>query len=118
MKANRFPFKNTFGEFPGGPVVRTPCFHCWAWAVSLLGEIRSHTSYSAAKDNNKTTDVAAVFSLKECLLAWMGGEFGEEWIHVYIYIAELVWCVPETITMLLIGYTPIQKKKFYKRTVC
>ena len=64
VKANRFPFKNTFGEFPGGPVVRTPCFHCWAWAVSLLGEIRSHTSYSATKDNNKTTDVAAVFSLK------------------------------------------------------
>ena len=84
VKANWFAFKNTFGEFPGGPVARTWCFHCWAWVVSLIGEIRSHTPGSAA-NNNKATALAAVFSLKEPLPAWTGGEFGAEWIHVSIY---------------------------------
>ena len=37
--------------------------------------------------------------------AWMGGEFGGEWIHVYM--AESLCPAPETITTLLIGYTPI-----------
>ena len=36
--------------------------------------------------------------------AWMGGEFGGEWIHVYI-------CSPETVTTLLIGYTLIKQLK-------
>ena len=30
-------------EFPGGPVIRTPCFHCQGHRVqSLSGELRSH----------------------------------------------------------------------------
>ena len=29
-----------------------------------------------------------------------------------IYMAELLCCAPETITTLLIGYTPIENKKF------
>ena len=34
--------KNHSREFPGGPVVGTPCFHCsGAWAQSLVGELRS-----------------------------------------------------------------------------
>ena len=36
--------------------------------------------------------------------AWMGGEFGGEWIDTY---AESIGCPPETITTLLIGYTPV-----------
>ena len=40
--------------------------------------------------------------------AWMGGEFGGEWIHVYVCMAESLCCPPETITTLLISYTPIQ----------
>ena len=39
----------------------------------------------------------------------MGGEFGKEWMLVYM--AEFLWCPPETITKLLIGYTPTQNKK-------
>ena len=38
--------------------------------------------------------------------AWMGGEFGGEWTCVYM--ADPLCCPPETITTLLIGYTPIQ----------
>ena len=37
--------------------------------------------------------------------AWLGGEFGGEWIHVCL--AELLCYVPETTIALLIGYTPI-----------
>ena len=40
--------------------------------------------------------------------AWMGVEFGGEWIHVYVCMAESLCCPSETITTLLISYTPIQ----------
>ena len=32
---------------------------------------------------------------------------------MYICMAESLCCPPETITTLLIGYTPIQNKKFF-----
>ena len=41
--------------------------------------------------------------------AWMEGEFGGEWIHVHVGLSP-----PETITTLLISYTPIQNKKLKK----
>ena len=43
------------------------------------------------------------------MAAWMGGDFGEEWIHVWLSLC----CSPETITTLLISYTPIQNTKFF-----
>ena len=42
--------------------------------------------------------------------AWMGGEFGGEWIHVYVWLSPFT--VYLKLTALLIGYTPIQNKKF------
>ena len=39
-----------------------------------------------------------------------GKPAGGEWIRVYS--AESLCCSPETITMSLIGYIPIQSKKF------
>ena len=36
--------------------------------------------------------------------AWLGEEFGEEWIHVYVCLSHSA--APETIT-LLISYVPI-----------
>ena len=41
---------------------------------------------------------------------WMGGGFSGEWIH--ICVAESLPCSPKPTTTLLIGYTPIQNKKF------
>ena len=49
-----------------------------------------------------------------CMAAWIGGEFGAEWIHVYVWLSPFVIISPEIITTLLIGYTPIQNKKLYK----
>ena len=37
--------------------------------------------------------------------AWMGEEFGGEWIHVYAWLSP--FSSPETITTLLSSYTPI-----------
>ena len=48
----------------------------------------------------------------------MGGEFGGAWIHVMdtcMGMVKSLHCSPETITTLLIGYTPIQNKKVKKK---
>ena len=42
--------------------------------------------------------------------AWMGGEFGVEWIRVYVRLSP--FAVHLKLTTLLIGYTSIQNKKF------
>ena len=46
-----------------------------------------------------------------CVAAWIGGEFGAELIHLYVWLSPFVIISPEIITTLLIGYTPIQNKK-------
>ena len=48
---------------------------------------------------------------------WSGLPFPSpgQWIHLYIYMAEYIRCSPETITILLIGYTPIQNEKCKKK---
>jgi len=47
----------------------------------------------------------------------MRGESGENgytyihiYTHTYIYMAEFLYCSPETLTILFIGYTPIENK--------
>ena len=37
--------------------------------------------------------------------AWMGGESGEEWIHVYVWLSPFT--VHLKLSLLLISYTPI-----------
>ena len=48
--------------------------------------------------------------------AWIGGEFGGEWIHVYVWLSPIT--VHLKLTTLLIDYIPIQNifgfKKFKK----
>ena len=43
--------------------------------------------------------------------AWMEGEFGEE-VDTCVCMAVSLCGSPETITVLLTGYLPIQNKKF------
>ena len=48
-------------QFPGGPVVRTRCFHCpGARVQSLVRELKSHKLRGAAKKK-------FVFSMKFCI---------------------------------------------------
>ena len=50
-------------------------------------------------------------SIQCYVAAWMGGEFGREWIRVYVWLTYTLRCSPETIRTLLTGYTPIKNKK-------
>ena len=57
-------------DFPGGPVVRTRHANCWgAWVQSLLGELKSHRSHSAAKKKKKNPNFLSQpskFFLTDC----------------------------------------------------
>ena len=45
--------------------------------------------------------------------AWVGEEFGGEWIHGYVGLSPFA-SPPEAVTTLLIVYTPIQRKSLKK----
>ena len=47
--------------------------------------------------------------------AWMGGEFGGEWIHVYVCLSPFAIHLKLSQHCLLIDYTPIQNKKLKKK---
>ena len=46
--------------------------------------------------------------------AWMGGEFGGEQIHIYVWLSPFTVHLRLSQHCLLIGYIPIQNKKFFK----
>ena len=50
-------------------------------------------------------------SVQRDVAAWMGGEFGGERTHVYVWLSP-VCCPPETIT-LSIGYNPKQNRRCF-----
>ena len=47
--------------------------------------------------------------------AWMGGEFGEEWIHVYVWLRPFAVHLKLSQHCLLINYTPVQNFKKEKK---
>jgi len=50
----------------------------------------------------------------QCYVAvWMGGEFGGEGIHVYVWLSPFLVHLKPSQHCLLPGYTPIQNKKHY-----
>ena len=49
----------------------------------------------------------------QCYAAgWMGGEFGGEWMHVYVWLSPFAVYLKVSQHCLLIGYSPTQNKKF------
>ena len=48
------------------------------------------------------------------VVAWMGGDFGGEWIHVYVWLGPFAVHLKLSQHCLLIGYTPIQNNNFFK----
>ena len=56
---------------------------------------------------NKDLLYSTETSVQCYVAAWMGGDFGGEWIHVYMYGSESLCCSPETITTKLIAYIPM-----------
>ena len=48
-----------------------------------------------------------IWNSAQCYVAaWMGRDFGGEWIHVYVWLSPFA-ATPETITTLLISSMPI-----------
>ena len=56
----------------------------------------------------------SIWNSAQChVAAWMGQGFGEEWIHIYVWLSP--FAVHMKLTTLLIGYTPIENKKLKKK---
>ena len=47
-------------------------------------------------------------SVQGYVAAWMGGEFGEEWIHVYAWLSTFAVHLKPSQHYLLINYIPIK----------
>jgi len=45
--------------------------------------------------------------------AWMGGEFGGEWIHVYVWLSHFAVHLILSQHCLLTDYTPVQNTKVF-----
>ena len=74
------------------------CTHCLLYLKWITNKVLLYSTGSSA----------------QCYVAaWRGGEFKEEWIPVYVWLC--LCCPPETTTVLLISYIPIQDKKFKKK---
>ena len=62
-------------EFPGCPVVETPCFHCGGHPVrSLVGELRSHKPRSEAK--KKKLQIECLENTKYQFFTILQGNYG------------------------------------------
>ena len=65
-----------------------------------------YLKWISSKDPLESTENSA-----QCYVAaWMGGEFGGR-MDTCVCVAETLPCAPETVTTLLVSYTPVQKKK-------
>ena len=59
-------------------------------------------------DDQQGPTICSTWNSAQCYVAaWLRGEFRGEWMQC-ICMAESLGCLPETVTILLIGYTPIQ----------
>ena len=58
-----------------------------------------------------------VHKLATLVVAWVGGEFGGEWIHVYVWLSPFAFHLKPSQHCLLIGYTPTQKDKKNKLAI-
>ena len=94
----------------------------WLEYFSLFG-IDRYTVLFLKWKTNKDLLYSAGNSAHCYVVAWVGGEFGEEWIHVFVWLnpcicilypCMCIFCPSETITTLLICYTPIYSKTFFK----
>ena len=66
---------------------------------------------SANKGSQSWLHTGTTWKAFKTLAAWPGWEGVGGRMEAYICVAESLCCLPKTITTLLIGYTPIQKKK-------
>ena len=65
--------------------------------------------------DNKALLYSIWISVQCYVAAWMWGEFGGKWIHVYGWLSPFTVHLKLSQYCLLIGYNPIQNKKFGKK---
>ena len=83
------------------------CYHVEGWREGMVREFGTnmYTLIHLKPVTNKVLLCSTGDSVQCYVAAWMGGEFGGEW---YMYMCGWVpSCSPETITTVLIIYTPI-----------
>ena len=83
-----------------------------AWGEGIVREfgINIHTLLYLKWITNRDLLYNSGNSAQCYVAAWRGGHFGGEWIHVVVW--RSLSCPSESITTLLVGYTPIQNKTF------
>ena len=64
---------------------------------------------------NKVLLYSAGNSAQGCVVAWMGGEFGREWIYVYVWLSPFAVHLKLSLHCLLNSYIPMQNKRVVKR---
>ena len=67
-----------FREFPSGPVVRTPSFHCW-FRFILIGELRSHKLHGADLPPPKKTSEIYIMWIISHFLKIAPKQFSQIW---------------------------------------
>ena len=68
--------------------------------MSLYGRNQHNTVKQIRWLTSKELPYGTGISAQCYVATWMGEEFGREWIHVGICMAESLCCPPETITTL------------------
>ena len=67
-----------------------------------------YVSFPCQKTTDKDLPYSTENSVQYYAAVWVVGEFRGEWLHVYVWLSPFtVHLPPETITTLLISYTPI-----------
>ena len=95
----------------------------WEWAYSCQGEgwgegilrefgMDMYTLLYLTCITNKDLLYSTWNSAQCYVAAWMGGEFGGKWIHAHVWLRHFAVHLKLSQHCLLIGYTPIQNKKF------
>ena len=62
----------------------------------------------------RRADCTAHGTLLSRVASWVGGEFGGEWMHEYVWLSLFAVHPELSQCCLLIGYIPIQNTKFKK----
>ena len=58
------------------------------WGRDSQGLWEGHVHTAMFKMDNQQRPIVCTWSSAQCYVAaWMGGEFGGEWIHVYVWLS-------------------------------
>ena len=107
--------KNDTNELRNRLTDRKWTYGCWGEGIVRDFGMVMYTLLYLKRITNKDL-LYSTWSSAQCYVAaWMGEGSGGERISIYVCMAESLCCLPETITTLLISYTPTQNKKFKRK---